>query len=72
MWIEPDGSGVSGSPFDLTSTEEFESLPVIAANSSGLMALAFVRGRGGEDSPNPRLFIKLLSEGTSRGRPARR
>ena len=70
--VEPDGSAVSGPPFELTSTDEFEALPSIAANAHGLMALAFVRGRGGEDSPNPRLFVQLLSDNErSRRRPAR-
>ncbi len=72
VWIDPDGSGTPGSPFDLTATEQFESLPAITVNARGLMALAFVRGRGGEDSPNPRLFVKTLSDGGGRSRPARR
>ena len=72
VFVEPDGSAVSGPPFELTSTDEFEALPSIAANARGLMALAFVRGRGGEESPNPRLFVKLLSDNErSRRRPAR-
>ncbi len=71
VWIAEDGLSIEGQIFDLTSSEEVESSPSLAINDQRLIALAFVRGRGGEDSPNPRLFIRLLSD-ASRARPARR
>lgn len=71
VWLDAEGS-VEGPAFDVTSTDEIESLPAIAVNARGLMALAFVRGRGGEGSSVPRLFVKMVHDGGGRSRPARR
>ncbi len=72
LWVEPDGSVLSEDLFELTSAEGVEWKPSLAVDSRGLLALAFLRSPGGENLPTTRLFVKILSDGTSRSRPVRR
>ena len=68
LWIEEDGS--VGAPFRITSTEEIEMDPVLAAVEDGLIALAYVRGP--DALVKSRLFVRILSDTVRTRRPARR
>ena len=68
VWIEEDGS--VGAPFRITSTDEIERDPALAAVEDGLIALAFVRGP--DAIVKSRLFVRMMSDTVRTRRPARR